>query len=131
MLLALRRVSLACREGGGLRKPEEPASKTRSARILAPWNPGWVIGYTASPLCKLSCLIIGDQRCPPPSLNLSHCPSVVSPLLFARCVAIGESGFASSHIFIYSELNRHGISRKRENADVCAVGFGVVCCPLQ
>ena len=47
MLFALRRVSLACREGGGLRKPEEPASKTRSARILAPWNPGWVIGYTA------------------------------------------------------------------------------------
>ena len=41
----------------------------------------------------------------------------VSPLLFARCVAIGESGFASSHIFIYSELNRHGISRKRENAE--------------
>ena len=35
MLLALRRVSLACREGGGLRKPEEPASKTRSARILS------------------------------------------------------------------------------------------------
>ena len=33
-----------------LEKPEEPASKTRSARILAPWNPGWVIGYTASPL---------------------------------------------------------------------------------
>ena len=53
----------------------------------------------------------------PPSLNLSHCPLVVSPLLFARCVAIGESGFASSHIFIYSELNRHGISRKRENAE--------------
>ena len=98
VLLALRWVSLACREGGGLRKPEEPASKTRSARILAPWSPGWVIGYTASPLCKLSCLIIGDQRCSPPSLNLSHCPSVVSPLLFARCVVIGESGFASSHI---------------------------------
>ena len=34
----------------------------------------------------------------PPSLNLSHCPLVVSPLLFARCVAIGESGFASSHV---------------------------------
>ena len=49
VLLALLWVSLACREGGGLRKPEEPASKTRSARILAPWNPGWVIGYTASP----------------------------------------------------------------------------------
>ena len=96
--LALRRLSLACRECGGLRKPEEPASKTRSARILAPWSPGWVIGYTASPLCKLSCLIIGDQRCPPPSLNFSHCPSVVSPLLFAHCVGIGESGFASSHI---------------------------------
>ena len=114
---ALRRLSLACRECGGLRKPEEPASKTRSARILAPWNPGWVIGYTASPLYELSCLIISDQRCPPPSLNLSHCPLVVSPLLFARYVAIGESGFASSHIFIYSELNRHGISRKRENAE--------------
>ena len=38
--------------------------------------------------------------------------SVVSPLLFARCVAIGESGFASwflPYIFvIYAELNRHG-----------------------
>ena len=26
MLLALRWVSLACKEGGGLRKPEEPAA---------------------------------------------------------------------------------------------------------
>ena len=36
VLLALLWVSLACREGGGLRKPEEPASKPRSARIWAP-----------------------------------------------------------------------------------------------
>ena len=46
-------------------------------------------------------------------------------MLFARCVAIGESGFASSHIFIYSELNRHGISRKRENADVRGLSVNV------
>ena len=61
VLLALRWVSLACREGGGLRKPEEPASKPRSARIRAPWSPGSVIGYTAPPSCKLSCLIFSDQ----------------------------------------------------------------------
>ena len=61
VLLALLWVSLACREGGGLRKPEEPASKPRSARIRAPWSPGSVIGYTAPPSCKLSCLIFSDQ----------------------------------------------------------------------
>ena len=98
--LALPKVSLPCRERGGLRKPEEPASKPRSARIWAPWSPGWVIGYAASPLCKLSCLIVGDQRCPPPSLNLFHCPLVASPLLFAHCVVIGESGFASSLTYL-------------------------------
>ena len=32
-------------------------------------------------------------------------------------MGIGESGFASSLYVIYSELNRHGISRKRENAE--------------
>ena len=35
-------------------------------------------------------------------------------------MGIGESGFASSLYVIYSELNRHGISRKRENAEYLA-----------
>ena len=100
-----------------MQKPEEPASKPRCARIRAPWSPWRVIRYTASPSCKLPCLIFSDQGDPPPSLNLSHCPLATSPSLFARCVGIGESGFASSLYVIYSELNRHGISRKRENAD--------------
>ena len=65
VLLALRWVSLACREGGGLRKPEEPASKPRSARIRAPWSPARV-GYRLHtplppPVSKWSCLIFNDQ----------------------------------------------------------------------
>ena len=72
------------------------------------------------PLCKLSCLIIGDQRCPPP-LNLSHCPfgglSLAVRLLCGYGIVFHwESGFASSIFVIYAELNRHVISRKRENA---------------
>ena len=64
VLLALLWVSLACREGGGLRKPEEPASKPRSARIWAPSLDGAQGGssVTLLPPCKLSCLIVGDQR---------------------------------------------------------------------
>ena len=99
-------------------------ARTRRARLTTPLcahtgalEPRRVIRYTASPSCKLSCLIFSDQGDPPPSLNLSHCPLATSPSLFARCVGIGESGFASSLYVIYSELNRHGISRKRENAE--------------
>ena len=66
VLLALLRVSLACREGGGLRKPEEPASKTRSARIRHPGTQGGSSVTPLPPLYELSCLIISDQRCPPP-----------------------------------------------------------------
>ena len=65
VLLALLRVSLACREGGGLRKPEEPASKTRSARIRHPGTQGGSSVTPLPPLYELSCLIISDQRCPP------------------------------------------------------------------
>ena len=101
-----------------LEKTKEPASKTRSARILAPWSPGWVIGYTASPLCKLSCLIIGDQRCPPPR---STFPIVLRWSLPCCSLAVWLLGRVVSlpPIFvIYAELNRHGISRQRENAEI-------------
>ena len=44
-----------------------------------------------------------------------------SPLMMlAWCVAIGESGFASSSrlfYLLYLESNGHGISRKRKNAE--------------
>ena len=71
---------MACREGGGLREPEEPAC----------WHPGARVGHDLHrfPLCKLSCLIIGDQVSPPRSTfpldirwSLPCC---------SLCVGIGE-----------------------------------------
>ena len=91
--------------------------KTRRARLKTPQcaHMGTLDGaqggssVTLLPPCKLSCLIIGHQRCPPPSLNLFHCPLLVSLLLFAHCVVIGESVVSLPPLFvIYSELNRHG-----------------------
>ena len=74
------------------------------------------MGHRWRSLCKLSCLIIGDQRCPP----LAHPYPLAlggDPLLFARCVAIGEVVSLPTIFVIYAELNRHGIARKHLPGD--------------
>ena len=56
VLLALRWVSLACKEGGGLRKLEEPAA------VRAYGHPRAQGGSSVTLLPPVSCLIVSDQR---------------------------------------------------------------------
>ena len=92
-----------------LARREKPAVRAYSGRPGASWGCG-------DPLCSLHARpMVG--RCPAPRSTSPHARRCRLSLPSAACPA-GGWRFRFLPLFVtYLELNRHGISRKRENAE--------------